>query len=102
MKFYAAAICAVVLSQGEGAAGLYLDFLHELYHATPASEMVVADMGVAMRSLRGSSNEWLKQFDEVPLELRRRQPNHPPQSAIGLTLPCFRLERGWCLPRPSR
>src|SRR4051812_36914799 len=72
MKFYAAAICAVVLSQGEGAAGLYSDLLHELYHATPASEMVVADMGVAMRSLRGSSNEWLKQFDEVPLELRRK------------------------------
>jgi len=33
--------------------------------------MVVQDTTVAMRTLQGSSSEWLKQFDEIPLELRR-------------------------------
>ena len=70
--YIAAAICAVGFSQVEVAAGLYTPLLRERYHgATPASQMVVKDAAVAMPTLRDSSSEWLKQFDEVPADLRR-------------------------------
>ena len=69
--YIAAAICVGGLAQVGVAAGLYSALLHERYHATPGSQMVVKDMAVAMPTLRSSSSEWLKQFDEVPSELRR-------------------------------
>ena len=69
--YIAATICAAGFSQVEVAAGLYAAILRERYHATPASQMVVTDTAVAMPTLRGSSSDWLKQFDEVPSELRR-------------------------------
>ncbi len=69
--FIAAAICAAGISQVEGATGLYAALLRERYHGTPASQMVVKDTTIPMRALRASSSEWLRQFDEVPLELRR-------------------------------
>jgi hypothetical protein len=71
MLYIAAAICAGGFSQVEVGAGLYSALLHERYHATPASQMVVKDTAVAMPTLRGSSSEWLEQSDEVPSELRR-------------------------------
>ena len=69
--YIAAAIFAGGLWQGEVPTGLYSPLLRERYHGTAASRMVVADTAVAMPSLRGSSSEWLKEFDEVPLELRQ-------------------------------
>ena len=75
--YIAAVILAAGFSQVHAAAGLYAPLLHERYHATPASQMVVKDMAVAMPTLRGSSSGWLRQFSEVPSELRRaaRQPS---------------------------
>src|SRR4051794_31951786 len=71
MTFYVLAICAAVFSQLEVGTGLYAALLRERYHGTPASQMVVKDTAVAMPALRGSSSEWLKQFEEVPSDLRR-------------------------------
>jgi hypothetical protein len=72
-----AVIGAAGLSQSGVAAGVYAELLGQSYHAVPASRMVVKDTSAAMPTLRGSSSEWLKQFDEIPLELRQlvRQPS---------------------------
>jgi hypothetical protein len=70
-RYMTAAICAIGLSQAEVATGVYSPLLRERYHGVPASQMVVTDTTVAMPSLRGSSSEWLKQFDDVPSDLRR-------------------------------
>ena len=69
--YIAAVIWAAGFSQVQAAAGLYAPLLLERYHATPASQMVVKDMAVAMPTLRGSSSGWRRQFSEVPSELRR-------------------------------
>ncbi len=71
MFFMAAVAVAVGLSQVDPATGLYAALLHESYHGTPGSQMVVIDTAVAMPTLRGSSREWLKEFNDVPSELRR-------------------------------
>ena len=67
----AAVICAAGFSQTGVEAGVYAVLLNESYHGVPASRLVVNDTAVAMPTLRGSSSEWLKEFDEVPIELRR-------------------------------
>lgn len=67
-----AVICAAGLSQSGVAAGVYAELLGESYHAVPASRMVVKDTAAAMPRLRGSSSEWLKKFEGVPLQLRQR------------------------------
>ena len=69
--YIAAAICAAGFAQTEAASGLYAPLLREHYHGRPASQMVVTDEAVAMPTLQRSLREWLKQFDEVPAELRR-------------------------------
>jgi hypothetical protein len=58
---------------------LYAPLLAERYHATSASQMVVKDKAVPMRPLQGSSSEWLRQFDDVPSELRRAA-SEPPRT----------------------
>lgn len=67
----AAVICAAAFSQSVREVGVYAPLLSESYHGVPASQMIVKDTAVAMPTLRGSSSEWLKQFGEVPFELRR-------------------------------
>lgn len=76
--YITAAICTVGIWQVENAAGLYAPLLVERYHAVPASQMVVKDKAVPMPPLRGSSSEWLRQFNEVPSELRRAASEPPP------------------------
>jgi hypothetical protein len=71
MFFMAAVTIAVWCSQVGSATGLYAALLHESYHGTPGSQMVVSDTAVKMPTLRGSSSEWLKEFKDVPSELRR-------------------------------
>lgn len=72
----------------DGAAGLYAPLLRESYHGRPASQMVVTDTAVAMPTLRVSSSEWARQFDEVPSELRRaaRQPSPTASHRLGASL----------------
>jgi len=67
----AALICAAGFSQARDEAGVYAPLLSYSYHGVHGSLMVVEDTTVAMRSLQGSSSEWLKQFDNVPLALRQ-------------------------------
>jgi hypothetical protein len=67
----AAVIGAAGLLQTGVEAGVYAALLSQSYHGVPASRMVVKDTAVAMPSLRGSSSEWLKEFDEIPIELRQ-------------------------------
>jgi hypothetical protein len=80
----ATAICAVGVSQVDAAAGLYAALLRERYHGTPASQMVVKDTAVAMPTLRGSSSEWLRQFDDIPSELRRAASEPSPTKSYRL------------------
>jgi len=67
----AAVLCAAGLWQPAVKAGVYVALLGQTYHGVPASRLVVKDTAVAMPTLRGSSSEWLKQFDEIPIDLRR-------------------------------
>ena len=67
----AALICSAGLSQTGADTGLYAALLNDRYHAVPAARMVVQDTAVAMPVLQSSSSEWLKNFDDVPIELRR-------------------------------
>jgi hypothetical protein len=67
----AAVISAAGFSQTADEAWVYTALLSENYHGVSASRMVVKDTAVAMPTLRGSSSEWLKEFDEVPFELGR-------------------------------
>ena len=87
--YIAATICAAGFSQVDVAAGLYAALLRERYHATPASQMVVTDTAVAMPTLRGSSSDWLKQFDEVPSELRRAASQLSPTASHRLDASLF-------------
>jgi hypothetical protein len=87
--YIAAAICAAGFSQVEVAAGLYAALLRVRYHGTPASQMVVTDTAVAMPTLRGSSSEWLKQFDDVPSELRRAASQPSPTESHQLDASLF-------------
>lgn len=85
---WAAAIWAAGFSQVEVSPGLYAALLDERYHGMPASQMVVKDRAVAMPTLRGSSSEWLGQFNEVPSDLRRAasepSPTRPHRLAASL------------------
>jgi hypothetical protein len=79
------AICAAGFSQIEAAAGLYAVLLRERYHGwAPASQTVVKDRAVAMPTLRGSSDEWAKQFEEVPSDLRRAASEPSPTESHSL------------------
>ena len=66
----AALLSAAGFAQADVDAGVYAALLHETYHGVPASQMVVSGTMPAMRSLQGSSREWLKQFDDIPVRLR--------------------------------
>jgi hypothetical protein len=70
-------------SDGEPAAAsdVYAVLLGQRYHAVAATEMSVKDMAVAMPSLRGSSREWLREFDVVPVDLRRMANHVAPTKA---------------------
>jgi hypothetical protein len=87
--FLAAAICAGWLWQGEVAPELYSPLLREDYLAMPASQMVVTDMAVGMPSLHGSSSDWLKNFDEVPSQLRRAASQPSPTESRPLSASVF-------------
>jgi hypothetical protein len=87
--YIAAAICAAGFSQGDGAAGLYAPLLRKNYHGRPASQMVVKDTAVAMPTVRGSSRDWLKGFDEVPSELQRAASQPSPTASHRLDASLF-------------
>lgn len=67
--------------QSDGAASLYAPLLQERYHAVPATRMSVKDRTLPMPTLTGSSDQWLKLFDDVPLELRRAAGRPSPTKA---------------------
>jgi hypothetical protein len=69
---------SVAGSQTLTAVQVYGALLEQRYHGTPASVMSVKDLTVAMPTLSGSSSEWLKQFDGVPLALRRAASQQSP------------------------
>jgi hypothetical protein len=81
-----------VLAVMSGAASLqpgtvvqvYEALLAERYHATPASQMSVKDVALAMPTVSGSSEEWRKLFDVVPQELRRAVSRQSPTKAHAL------------------
>jgi hypothetical protein len=49
---------------------VYAVLLQARYHAVLGSTMLVLNRSIPMPTLRGSSTQWLKQFDDVPLALR--------------------------------
>ena len=67
----AAVIWAAGFSQKVGETEVYAPLLTERFHGVSPSQMVVKDTAVAMPTLRGCSSEWLKQFEQVPSELRQ-------------------------------
>src|SRR4051812_31435039 len=90
MTLYILAICAAAFLQVEVLAALYAPLLLERYHgATPASQMVVTDTAVAMPTLRNSSSEWSKQFEEVPSDLRRAASQPSPTESHRLDASLF-------------
>jgi hypothetical protein len=99
--FVAAAIGALGWSQAPVASDVYAALLTERYHGVPASQMVVKDTAVAMPTLRGSSSEWLKEFDYVASDLRRAASQPSPTKRRPLTRRSFHSAPRWCRPKPS-
>lgn len=99
----AAVICAAGLSEPGVEAGVYAALLSHNYHGVPASLMVVKDTAVAMPTLRGSSSEWLKEFDEIPVELRQLasqpSPTQPHRLDVSVFPPQTRLVRASAIER---
>jgi hypothetical protein len=62
---------AVVSQRAAAVREVYAVLLAQRYHGAPASLMVLKDRALAMPGLRKSAPEWLKEFDRVPVELRR-------------------------------
>lgn len=62
---------AAMLSQAPADAALYAPLFAATYHAHSALGLVVRDTSVSMPTLKGASPNWLKQFDDVPVALRR-------------------------------
>lgn len=85
---FAAVIWAAGFSQGVGETGVYAPLLTERYHGVAASQMVVKDTAVAMPTLRGSSSEWLDEFEPVPSELRQlaTRPSPTPRHRLNASL----------------
>ena len=73
---------AAVLSQASTEAALYAPLFGASFHAKPAVSFVVQDTSVAMATLGGSSPDWLKQFDDVPMALRRAA-SRPEPTRVG-------------------
>jgi hypothetical protein len=84
-----AAMCAAELSQSGVAAAVYAELLGQSYHGVPATRMVVKDTAAAMPTLRGSSSDWLKEFDGTPLELGQLASQPSPTQARRLDASMF-------------
>jgi hypothetical protein len=62
---------ALVLAQAGTEADIYAPLFEVRHHGIRPSITVVRDVAVPMPTLRGSSADWLKQFDDVPVALRQ-------------------------------
>jgi hypothetical protein len=64
---------ALVLAQAGTEADVYAPLFEVRHHGIRPSITVVRDVAVPMPTLTGSSADWLKQFDDVPVALPRRR-----------------------------
>ena len=66
----------------EQSAAVYDLVLRGTFHAVPGRRMVVKNSAIAMRPLAGSNEDWMKQFANMPHELRRAAARrHPARRA---------------------
>ena len=61
----------VLVPQARTEADVYTRLFELGYHGTPPMVRVVKDVAVLMPTLSGSSADWVKQFDDAPVALRR-------------------------------